>query len=133
MSMLGRSRDGRDHDGSGPLPGQGIYRITRPVPRVVVVELMGEHDLETTPHLRDVLFSLVDVHDLVVLDLTSTEFIDSSVLLMIVQTNRLAATAETSFRLVVEQESLIHRLLELSNVLERIDVAPSRDAALREL
>jgi len=69
---------------------QGIYLLARPLAHVVVVEPLGEHDLDTATHLRGVLLSLIESHELVVLDLTAAEFVDSSVMLTIVQAHRLA-------------------------------------------
>jgi anti-anti-sigma factor len=112
-------------------PGQGGYRLVRPTGGAVVVELLGEHDLDTTPQLRPVLFHLVEDNDLVVLDLSDAEFVDSSVLLMIVQTNRLAQERRSQLRVVSDETTSVHRVLALSRVLDHCDVAPTRAHALR--
>jgi anti-sigma B factor antagonist len=120
-----------DGKGTGGAPAmQGAYRIARPRPRTTVVELLGEHDLATTPHLREVVFSLVRDQDLVVLDLTGVDFIDSSALLMIVQANRLAGEIDGRFRLVIDDRTLISRMLELSKVFDHCDVVSTREVAL---
>ncbi len=54
--------------------------VTRPEPRVALVEVAGEIDVVTTPQLRAALYELADdeaVHTIVV-DLDGVEFIDSS-------------------------------------------------------
>jgi anti-sigma B factor antagonist len=114
----------------GVPPTQGIYRLVRPVAHVVVVELLGEHDLETATHLREVLLSLIESHELVVLDLTAAEFVDSSVMLTIVQAHRLAGETGTDFRLVVDDAARVHRVLEISRVLEHCNVDETRELAL---
>ena len=57
-------------------------------------------------------------------------YVDSSVLLMIVQANHLADEAGTRFRLVVADGTLIQRMLEVTNVLTRCDVVATRALAL---
>ena len=118
--------------GDGAAAAQGAYRLERAAGGAVVVELLGEHDLETTPHLREVLHSLIASHDLVVLDLNGALFIDSSVMLMVVQAHRLAVDTDTHFRLVIDGATTVHRVLEISKVLEHCDVAPTRELALAD-
>ena len=114
----------------GVPPVQGAYRLVRPLEHAVVVELLGEHDLDTATHLREVLLSLIENHELVVLDLTGAEFVDSSVMLTIVQAHRLASETPTDFRLLVDGSTKVHRVLEISKVLEHCDVAETRELAL---
>src|ERR1044072_2102906 len=44
-----------------------------------VVSLIGEHDLSTAPHLREALASAAQAGGCVVIDLSHTDFIDSSI------------------------------------------------------
>jgi anti-anti-sigma factor len=58
----------------------GAYRIARPRERTAVVELIGEHDLYTMQKLAPVLESLAAGYDVLVIDLSQIEFMDSTVL-----------------------------------------------------
>ena len=107
------------------------YRIVHPEAGVAVVELLGEHDLDGRDELTDLLFHLVAENSLVVVDVSSAEFIDSSVLFNLVRADRLAREQGTSFRLQVGTAPIVRRVLELSNVLDALDWADCREEALR--
>jgi len=106
------------------------YRLVRPLPGAVVVEVIGEHDLATSGKLEDVLASLVGANILVVADLSETEFLDSSALLALVKADRLARDRGVEFRLQLGTAPNVGRTLEISNILERIPCFATREEAL---
>lgn len=106
--------------------------VTHPRAGVVVVELHGEHDLATKHDLRSLLSDLVVTNELVVVDLSHAEFIDSSVLEGLVRTNLEARLAGSRFVLQVGTPPSVRTALEVSGLLGYLDCADSRDEALAE-
>lgn len=107
-------------------------RIERPADGAVVVVLEGEHDLSTRPALEDVLDSLLEENRLVVADVSRVEFVDSTIINLLVQARRRASERQCTFRLQMGTEALVRRALEVSGVLELLECAPTRQEALRD-
>ena len=57
-----------------------VYSQTSPSGRVVIVGLIGEHDVATAPAIRDAMLDAERRAGLVVLDFAATTFMDSTVL-----------------------------------------------------
>jgi anti-anti-sigma factor len=95
-----------------------------------VVELCGEHDLVTSARLGEIFDTLVPSHDLVVADLSETDFIDSTVLLALVQADRHARERGSKFRLQLGTEPIVRKALEITNLLDRLDHYPTREQVL---
>jgi anti-anti-sigma factor len=104
--------------------------VVRPRAGAVVVECKGEHDLTTTPALEELFTVLVTSNDLVVIDVSEAEFVDSSFLHEIVKADRLARPRGTRVRVQVGTASVVRRTLELSGILDRIENAPTRERAI---
>ena len=105
-------------------------RLVQPRPDAVVVELLGEHDLSTAPYLEHAFASLLAANSLVVVDLSETEFIDSSTLLAFVHANRLAHARGVGFRLQLPPAAVVAKTLEIGGILEQIPSFPTRETAL---
>jgi anti-sigma B factor antagonist len=110
----------------------GKYRLVRPRSGAVVIELYGEHDLVTSARLGTILGTLVSSHDLVVVDLSETEFIDSTVLLALVQADRQARENGSAFGLQLGTEHVVRKALEITNLLDRLEHHPTREEALAD-
>ena len=79
-----------------------------------LVTLQGEHDLSTARVLRDQLKAVFRTGTAVVVDLSTTPFIDSSIIAVLVDANRRTeASDEKRFGLVVAPETQPERLLGL--------------------
>ena len=109
-------------DGTGDLllslqPGDGVCRVVA----------AGEVDLATSPQLRATLLSPEAAAASVVLDLRDVSFMDSSGLGVIVGQQKRARTEDFEFSVVVRAGSEVERLMELSRLVEVVDVR--RDAA----
>jgi anti-sigma B factor antagonist len=111
-----------------PRPGQ--CEVVRPRDRVAVARLLGDHDLGTAPELQELLYSLVDTNDLVVVDLSETTFVDSTVLRNVVSAQRHARKAGRRFRLQLPASGIVYRLFEVSGLLGVLDVAETREVAI---
>lgn len=106
-------------------------QVLRPSAGQAVVELTGEHDLESKEPLRRLFSSLIEENDLVVVDLSEAEFIDSSVLHSLVTANQLAQARGSRFRLQLGTAAIVEKALELSGLLDHIECAPDREQAVR--
>ena len=96
----------------------------------VVVELSGEHDLMTKDALHDLLTTLVGRNELVVIDLTEAEFIDSSTIYCLAQADRLARARGSSVRVQLGPEGIARRALEITGMVEQLDCVIDRGEAL---
>lgn len=98
--------------------------------RRVVVELRGEHDLATREELRDLLERLVEQYDLIVIDLTEAEFIDSTVMGTLMLADRLAQERGSRLRIQLRAEGIVRRALEITGLVDGLDCVLDRDRAL---
>jgi anti-anti-sigma factor len=109
------------------IPDVEVYR---PRPRAVVVECKGEHDLATHDQMERLLADLVEANDLVVIDVTEAEFIDSSFIHNLVKVDGAARSHGARVRLQYSTAPIVARALELSGILARIEHAATREDAL---
>jgi anti-sigma B factor antagonist len=105
-------------------------QVIRPRPGAAVVELRGEHDLVTAGEMEELLRDLTTKNALVVVDVTDTEFIDSSVLHNLVKADQQARAAGNRFVLQMGTAPAVRTAIEVSGLLNMLDCAPSREQAL---
>lgn len=109
----------------------GRYLVVELNPGVVIVELHGEHDLATMDEaFRTMLLDLSDRHNLVVVDLRETTFIDSSFLAVLISASRRARANGGRVRVHVGDGPLAGTFTRL-RLAEHFDVALSFDEATR--
>ena len=96
----------------------------------VVVELNAEHDLATKDALGDLFTTLVEQNDLIVIDLTDAEFIDSSVIYNLARADRLARARGSNVRIQLGAEGIARRALEITGMIEQLNCVVDRDEAL---
>ena len=105
-------------------------RVLHPAPRQAVLELLGEHDYASKDDVAWPLLSLVEETELLVVDVSEAKFIDSSILHNLVRADRAARELGSSLRLQVGTTPVVRRVLELSELLDRLDCVSSREEAL---
>lgn len=99
-----------------------------------MLALHGEHDISTTPSLRDELDHAYGSGSSVVVDLTDVEFMDSSVLQGILYGRDFTEQeAEHRLVLVVPEDGVARRLISLTNLDELVSTYTTRTAALAAL
>ncbi len=112
----------------------GIGQIAyEPEGDVVVLTLRGEHDLSTVPAVRNELDRGVASDRGIVVDMTETEFIDSSILGALVAAYRALANSggdERAFAVAATPGGPVSRLLDLVAVSDLVQVYPTRADAL---
>lgn len=102
----------------------------------VVLVLLGEHDLSTVPDVRAAVDEAVGSGRDVIVDLAQTEFIDSSILgVLVAGYRRVTAESEPhrSFAVVARPEGPVTRLFDLVAISDVIQVYPTRGAAIAGL
>jgi len=112
----------------------GVGRIARESDGdAVVLRLHGEHDLSTAPTVREELEQAVATGAGIVVDMTETEFIDSSILGVLVEGYRLVSGDGGSgrgFAVAAAPGGPVTRLLDLVAVSDLVEVYPTRAEAL---
>jgi anti-anti-sigma factor len=111
-----------------PVPTE--LKVLQPRPRMAVVEALGEHDLSTEAEAAAVFARLLAENDLLVIDITETQFIDSSFLNNLAKAQRAAQELGHTVLLQVGTEPIVKRMLEITNFLTHFDHVSSREEAL---
>jgi anti-anti-sigma factor len=106
--------------------------VERPRAGAAVVVFSGEHDLSTSESVEALLGSLIEENELVVVDFSEAEFVDSTTIYTLVKSRRAADQRGSTLRLQLGTTPLVHKVFELSGMLELLDCAPTRDEALRD-
>ena len=104
--------------------------VLRPRPGAAVVECKGEHDLTTSESLGQLLTAVLEENDLVVIDVSEAEFVDSSFLYSILKADRLSRPRGSRVRLQFGTASIVRKAFELSGILAQLDHVATREEAL---
>jgi len=107
--------------------------VTHPGGRTAVIELHGEHDCATKRELADLLACEVSHNDIVVVDVSDAHFIDCSFLHNLVRADRDARARGSRFVLQMGTAPIVRSALRFSGLLEQLNVADSRGAAIAPL
>jgi anti-anti-sigma factor len=101
-----------------------------PHPGVAQVVLGGEHDLSTQDQLVSTLATtLTDCSHLVV-DLSTTQFIDSSTIGVLIAIKKRAEARDRRFNLLLGTERIVEQALQISGVLPLLNRVHALDEAL---
>jgi anti-sigma B factor antagonist len=104
--------------------------VTRPRPGVVVVALRGEHDVLTKDPLGSLMERLVVENRTVLVDVTAAEFIDSSVIHMLISSDERARAAKKRLVLVLGTKPIVETALRASGVVNWLECANTVEEAL---
>jgi anti-anti-sigma factor len=114
-------------------PLEPTFELLRPRPDTVQVVLGGEHDLASAPRLQKTLDDSLQSCSHLVVDLTAAEFIDSTILNVLVRTRNRAHDGGVEFTLVLASTPIVERALEISGVLPALNrVSTIEDALAQE-
>ena len=92
--------------------------------RVVVVSLVGDHDLASAEHIRQTLLELSSHVSLVVLDFDATTFVDSSVLGVFVGAAKRAARHGNRV-IGVNAHGIVARAMQMTQIDVLLGLPPS--------
>jgi anti-anti-sigma factor len=120
-----------DLGGTANAEHEATVDIRSPEPGVAQVVLGGEHDLSTAVQLEETLDQALATCSHLIVDLSSAEFIDSSTIKVLVNTQKVATKRDCPFNLVLSTTPIVERALEITGVLETLNRAHSLEEALR--
>ena len=106
-------------------------RVEWPHEGSAVVTFSGEHDAFTARTVEPALSSLVDENELVVVDFSEAEFVDSSMIQLLLRSHRTARERGSIFRLQLGTAPIVEKAFQFSGVLEVLDRVSTREEALR--
>jgi anti-anti-sigma regulatory factor len=106
-------------------------QLERPSSGVAVVSFTGEHDLATRDAIRVLLATLVRENHLVVADFSTASFVDTSILVVVRESSRVARERGSVFRLQLATAPIVDRIFRASGVLDELDCVSTRQEGLR--
>ena len=109
---------------------QPTIEVRSPRPDAVVVVLGGEHDLFSADSLQQTFDDSLADSDHLIVDLSGAEFIDSTIVGVLVQAKKKADERERKFTVVLGTAPAVERILDVTGVLALFDVVPTVDRAL---
>ena len=100
---------------------------------VAVLELEGEHDLNTASQLRQQLDELLEQGHSIVVDLSTATFVDSSVLAALLRARQRAEEEGQRFAVAVPEAAGegVRRVIEVTGLATVMPVRGTREEALR--
>src|ERR1700750_1209830 len=105
----------RDSPGQWPQPG--TVEVIHPEPGLALVTMCGEHDLSTIPILQPALDQAA--HSDVLVDLSDCEFIDSSVIALLVRAaNAVQAHGEQLALVIPPEQPHVTRIAAMTGLTE---------------
>ena len=104
--------------------------VERPAPGAAVAVFSGEHDMATKHQVHELLTSLVDDNKLVVADFSEAQFVDSSIVGVLMAMKGEAEARGHTLRLQLNTADIVRRAFEISGLLTVFEVASTREAAL---
>ena len=97
---------------------------------VALVVLAGEQDMGSAPVIEGAVGDALRTCSHLVIDLSAVQFVDSSIIDLLVQTRREAAERGCDFNLVLPEGPSIERTLEICGVLPELNRVTTREAAM---
>lgn len=113
--------------------GQGVVSSERIEPGIELIAISGEHDLNTTPELRDKLTAAIQEELPVVVDLSGADFIDSSILGALLEARHQAEDKGLGFAVALASGARsVERVLEVTGLDSTLPVHKTRAGAIKE-
>ncbi len=109
---------------------KAAIEVRWPQPQVAVVVLAGEHDLSSGEELRQALEGALARCDHLVVDLSAAEFIDSTIVAVLIQTMKDATELGRKFNVVLGTAPAVERILDVTGVIPLLAVVPTVERAL---
>jgi anti-anti-sigma factor len=97
---------------------------------IAVISLLGEHDLATAWEVRNALAFALEQGTHVVVDLSETEFIDSSIIHVLYDSEQLASEHGRRLSLQLRAHAGVEGVLGISGVLESVPAYATRAEAI---
>ena len=105
-------------------------QVRSPRPHVALVVLAGEHDLHSADEVQQTFDQSLAVCDHLIVDLSAVEFIDSTIVHVLLQTKKDAIELDRKFNVVLGTAPVVERILEVTGVVPLLNVVPTVERAL---
>jgi anti-sigma B factor antagonist len=105
-------------------------RVDRTRAGVGVLELGGDYDMANAPELEAALEKVRAEQRGIVLDLSETTFIDSTIIHVVVRTQRALAGQGSQLALRVQTASIVRRALDVSELAKVVLITADREQAI---
>ena len=115
--------------GSPAFPKTTI-EVRSPQPGAALVQLAGEHDLYSGEELRQSLEQSLARCDHLIVDLSALEFVDSTIVHVLLQAKKDAVELGRKFNVVLGSVPVAERILEVTGVVPLLNVVPTVERAL---
>jgi anti-anti-sigma factor len=99
-------------------------------PNAALVILGGEHDLYSADNLQQALDQSLSCCDHLIVDLSATGFIDSTIVAVLMQTQKTASARGHKFNVVLGTTPTVARILEVTGLTQRLNAVPTIEQAL---
>jgi anti-anti-sigma factor len=104
--------------------------VRSPQPHAAVVVLGGEHDLSSADEVQQTLDQSLRACDHLIVDLSTAEFIDSTIVALLLQTKKNATELDRKFNVVLGSAPVVERVLEVTGTVPLLNVVPTVERAL---
>jgi anti-anti-sigma factor len=111
-------------------PSQPTIEVLSPQPGAALVVLGGEHDLYSADRLHQTLADSLFGSERLIVDLSTAEFIDSTIIGVLIQTKNTAEGLGRKFTVVLGTAPAVERILDGTGVLLLLNVVPTVEGAL---
>jgi anti-sigma B factor antagonist len=105
-------------------------QVRSPRPHAALVVLAGEHDLHSADEVQQTLDQSLAGCDHLIVDLSSADFIDSTIIGVLLQTKKNALERDRKFNVVLGTAPIVERILEVTGVVALLNVVPTVERAL---
>jgi anti-sigma B factor antagonist len=109
---------------------QPTIEVRSPQPHAALVVLGGEHDLYSADQLQQTFDETLAGSDLLIVDLSAAEFIDSTIIGVLIETMKKADELDRKFIVVLGTAPAVERILDVTGVLPLLNVVPTVERAL---
>jgi anti-anti-sigma factor len=113
-----------------PVFQKPTVEVHSPQTDVVLVALAGEHDLYSGDELRQCFEQALARCNHLIVDLSGAEFIDSTIIAVLLQTMRSATELDRKFNVVLGTAPAVERILDVTGVIPLLRVVPTVERAL---
>ena len=105
-------------------------QVRSPRPHAALVVLAGEHDLHSASEVQQTFDQSLAVCDHLIVDLSNAEFIDSTIVGVLMQTRKRAVELDRKFNVVLGTAPVVERILEVTGVVPLLNIVPTVERAL---
>ena len=99
-------------------------------PNAALVVLAGEHDLHSANEVRQTFDRSLAACDHLIVDLSAAEFIDSTIVGLLLHAKNKAIELDRKFNVVLGTAPAVERILDVTGVVELLNVVPTVEKAL---